>query len=101
MNTKNSTNWEDNYANVVFCQSCMMPMNTSECAEYGTEKDGSKSTDYCSYCYKDGAFTSNDTMEQMVEACIPYAIEGGAFKNADEARAGMLESYPKLKRWAI
>ena len=84
---------------MVFCQSCMMPMNLGEGEEYGTEKDGSKSTDYCSYCYKDGAFTSDYTLEQMVEVCIPFAIEGGAFKTADEARAGMLESYPKLKRW--
>jgi hypothetical protein len=89
-----------NFEDMVFCQSCMMPMNTSDCAEYGTEKDGSKSTDYCSYCYKDGAFVGKSTMEEVIEICIPYAIEGGAFKTADEARAGMLESFPKLKRWA-
>ena len=89
-----------NYENMVFCQSCMMPMNVGEGEEYGTESDGSKSADYCHYCYKDGVFISDETMEQMVEVCIPYAIEGGAFKNADEARAEMLVSYPKLKRWS-
>ncbi len=26
---------------------------------YGTEKDGSKRADYCSYCYAGGAFTSD------------------------------------------
>ncbi|MDR2559650.1 MAG: zinc ribbon domain-containing protein [Oscillospiraceae bacterium] len=85
--------------NVIFCQSCMMPMQGEE---YGTEKDGSRSTDYCHYCYKDGGFTDESTtMEQMVEFCIPHVIEAGVFKTANEARADMLLSYPKLKRWAV
>jgi len=89
-----------NYENMIFCQSCMMPMNQGEGEEYGTEKDGSKSSDYCSYCYKDGGFTSESTMEEMVEICIPFVIEAGVFKTADEARADMLVSYKSLKRWA-
>jgi len=87
-----------NYENMIFCQSCMMPM---EGEEYGSESDGSKSADYCSYCYDNGAFRKEETMEQMVEACIPFVIEAGVFKTADEARADMLQSYPKLKRWAV
>lgn len=30
----------------------------------GTEKDGRKSDDYCMYCYKDGHFTYECTMQQ-------------------------------------
>ena len=45
-----------------FCQSCGMPMGDTD-ELYGTEADGSKSTDYCSYCYADGAFTSECTMD--------------------------------------
>jgi hypothetical protein len=40
-------------------------------------------------------------MEEMVETCIPFVIEAGVFKTAEEARAEMLLSYPKLKRWAV
>ena len=34
------------------CQSCAMPM--SDDSLYGTNADGSKNSDYCIYCYKDG-----------------------------------------------
>ena len=39
-----------------YCQSCGMPMgNTGEF--YGTNADGSKNTEYCSYCFDSGKFT--------------------------------------------
>ena len=38
----------------LFCQSCSMPINDP--ALQGTEKDGSKSREYCTYCYQQGAF---------------------------------------------
>ena len=41
-----------------------MPL-TDECM--GTEADGSRSEDYCAYCYKDGKFTQYCTMSQMIE----------------------------------
>ncbi|MBR6920026.1 MAG: zinc ribbon domain-containing protein, partial [Bacteroidales bacterium] len=47
-----------------FCQSCGMPL-TEEML--GTNADGSKNGDYCSYCYKDGAFTNDCTMDEMIE----------------------------------
>ena len=91
-----------NYENMKFCQSCMMPMEGEGIKEeYGTEKDGSVSGDYCHYCYKDGAFTADMTMEAMVEFCIPHVLKAGVFKTTDEARADMLTTYPKLKRWAV
>jgi len=37
------------------CQSCGMPMNKDPKGG-GTEKDGSKSEKYCSYCYENGEF---------------------------------------------
>ena len=40
-----------------FCQCCEdMPM---EGANYGKEKDGTLSEDYCEYCYADGEFTNS------------------------------------------
>ena len=38
------------------CESCGMPL-TKDPEKGGSESDGSKSTKYCSYCYKNGAFT--------------------------------------------
>ena len=76
------------------CQSCGMPLKDEL---FGTEKDGSVNKDYCVYCYKDGSFTSECTMEETIEICIPFMEEQGMKK--EEAR-GLLEiELPKLKRW--
>lgn len=82
--------------NITFCQSCGMPLTNPE--EISTEKDGSKCTDYCCYCYENGAFKSNETMEQMLEACVHFMTEDGMTEN--DARALLNEQLPKLKRWA-
>jgi len=82
-----------------FCQSCAMPLEKPE--DFGAERNGEKSADYCQYCYKDGAFAAPEmTMEQMIGFCAPYAAENGAYPTAEAARAAMLEQFPKLKRWA-
>jgi hypothetical protein len=50
-----------------FCQSCGMPMDQDK-GHGGTEKDGTKSTVYCSLCYQKGAFRDNFTKsKQMVK----------------------------------
>lgn len=36
-----------------FCQSCGMPLNLHGEDVRGTEVDGSLSSKYCNYCYKD------------------------------------------------
>ena len=51
-----------------FCQSCGMPMKNDP-AGGGTEADGSKSTMYCGYCYKDGEFTMDGTAKEMQTFC--------------------------------
>lgn len=46
------------------CQSCGMPMDRPDLL--GTEKDGSRSTIYCIYCYRNGEFTDpHITFEEM------------------------------------
>ncbi|MCL2858798.1 MAG: zinc ribbon domain-containing protein [Streptococcaceae bacterium] len=48
-----------------FCQSCGMPLEKAE--DYGTEKDGSASTEYCHYCYQNGEWTQPDiTLEETI-----------------------------------
>ena len=78
-----------------YCQSCGMPM---EGAEYGTEADGSKSADYCNYCYTDGRFAVDVTMEQMIDFCAKPMADATGMSAAD-AKAEMHQFFPQLKRW--
>lgn len=80
-----------------FCQSCAMPMTDGA---YGTEADGSKSQDYCSYCYSEGHFTGDMTMQEMIEFCVKPMVDYNEGMTEEKARAMMQETLPKLKRWA-
>ena len=52
---------------------------------HGTEADGGLSPDYCSYCYENGKFTADVTMDQMIDFCAkPMADATGM--TADEAK---------------
>ena len=84
-----------NFENMIFCQSCAMPMGDND---FGTEKDGSKSEDYCKYCYQNGEFTSDVTMEEMIDLCVPKTAEATGMSE-EEARKMSEEFFPKLKRW--
>ncbi|MDU1890413.1 MAG: zinc ribbon domain-containing protein [Dysgonomonas sp.] len=85
-----------------FCQSCGMPLNTD--ADFGTNTDKSKNEDYCQYCFTEGHFTQDFTMDQMIEHCAQFVEEFN--KDAEtkvtkeEAIAQMKMYFPKLKRWA-
>ncbi len=84
-----------------FCQSCGMPLQEQE--ELGTNQDGSKNEEYCCYCFKDGAFTMDCTMEQMIEHCAQFVDEfnkdSGLTYSKEEAIANMKAYFPTLKRW--
>lgn len=81
-----------------FCECCGMPMVIND-EMYGTNADGSKSEDYCKYCFENGAFTSDCTMDEMIEACIPHMVKANTAMTEDEARKMMQEFLPALKRW--
>ena len=68
MNTKNK-----------FCQSCGMPMKQDPQGG-GTNADGSVNAIYCSYCYQNGAFTFDGTVEEFQEFCRQKMIENGRSK---------------------
>ena len=79
------------------CQSCGMPMSDRDIV-YGKNANGTTNTDYCSYCYNHGKFTSDMTMDQMIEQCAPHlASQEGMTR--DEARHLMRAFFPTLKRW--
>ena len=96
--------WIPVYGN---CQSCGMPLvlewlfgKDSTENIYGTEKDGSANRDYCYLCYVNGAFSTNYTMEEMIESCVPYTSNNNPWPDAETARSEMRKMYSKLKRWA-
>jgi hypothetical protein len=84
-----------------FCQSCGMPL-TDEIL--GTNADGSKNEEYCIYCFKDGAFTGDFTMEEMIEFCSQfveqYNKDSGQNLTKEEYKAMLRQYYPNLKRWS-
>ena len=73
-----------------FCQSCGMPL-TDEVL--GTNADGSKSEEYCIYCYKDGAFTGIKDMPKITNLFVlqgsfvnmEYQINGNTVKFLDDS----------------
>lgn len=85
-----------------FCQSCGMPLTIPE--QFGTNKDQSRNNDYCIYCYKEGKFTQNYTMDEMIEHCAQFLEEFNKDSeqklSQEEAVQQMKLYFPKLKRWA-
>lgn len=80
------------------CQSCGMPLG-EEAELLGTEKDGSKNAEYCIYCYRDGDFTADLTMEEMINSCVSFMLEAHPALAPAKARAMMGAVLPRLKRW--
>ncbi len=80
-----------------FCQSCGMPLSKDEHGG-GTEKDGTKSADYCSKCYDKGTFTEPDITLQEMKTKVKGKMKEMHFP-------GFMANYfvkdmDKLKRWA-
>lgn len=84
----------------IFCQSCGMPLSAEF---FGTNADASMNHEYCTYCYKDGNFSSDVTMDEMIEHCLEYLEEFNKDANQqftkEEARTEMHKFFPMLKRW--
>ena len=84
-----------------FCQSCGMPLTKNE--DCGTNADGTINFDYCQYCYQDGKFLQDVTMEGMIEHCAQFVDEVN--KNLpqpmtkEEYKQMMRGFFPMLKRW--
>lgn len=83
------------------CQSCGM-VPASEC-DLGTERDGARSRTYCAYCYQQGAFTEDITMEEQVERNLrdldQWNKAMGLNLTEQQARTQLLAFLPTLRRW--
>ena len=88
-----------------------MPLTKNE--DCGTNVDGSINYDYCKYCYAEGKFLQECTMDEMIEHCSQFfAEQSGKAERIDEVNKNMphpmtKEEYkqmmrgffPMLKRW--
>ena len=85
---------------IKFCQSCGMPLTDDI---LGTNADGSKNEDYCMYCYKDGKFLQDCTMDEMIEYCTQFLDEVNKQMpkpmTKEEYKQMMRGFFPMLKRW--
>lgn len=85
----------DDYASVRKCQSCAMPM--ADDSLLGTNADGSLNEDYCKYCYNEGRFLHEATMEEFIEMCAPFGFQAGMTEQ--QMREFCKAVFPTLKRW--
>jgi hypothetical protein len=69
----------------------------------GTNADGSRIEEYCMYCYRDGKFLQDCTMDEMIEHCSQFigaVNEGLPNPITKEEYIGQMKMYfPQLKRW--
>lgn len=83
-----------------FCQSCGMPLEENV---LGTNVDQTKSQEYCRYCYEEGKFMQDCTMEEMIEHCADLVEEFNKDSDVkftrEEAVQQMKQFFPTLARW--
>ncbi len=78
------------------CQSCGMPLTKEQ--DFGTNKDFSKSREYCFHCFKNGKFLDEGiTLKEKIEKNIKFGIQMGM--SEEQARKMASSILPKLKRW--
>ena len=83
--------WPEHY-----CESCGMMLAPEE---YGTDAHGSVDSHYCKWCYQQGEYTYETTMDAMIEDCAPRLAESAGMTR-DEAVSLMGAVLPHLKRWS-
>lgn len=83
------------------CQSCGMLFVGNELR--GSEPEGEKSALYCNYCYEDGRFAQDISMDEMIEHNLAdleeWNAEQGLHMTKEEAAAQLRLFLPTLKRW--
>ncbi len=83
------------------CESCGMPMKNDPQGG-GTNADGTRSENYCSYCWADGRFTFEGTLPQFRDWCYKMMLAEGKprFQSWIYTRMGYLAGVTGgLPRW--
>ncbi len=76
------------------CQSCGMPLEDDI---MGHDAQGLIDQRFCKWCYDNGAYLSECTMEEMAETCADIMAQEGVPREA--ALAHMNQVLPTLDRW--
>ena len=66
----------------------------------GHVADGAEANDYCLWCYDNGAYTYETTMDDMIEDCAPRMAEAIGW-TVDEAASLLGTVLPTLERWKV
>lgn len=77
------------------CQSCWIPLENPE--QFGTNADWSVNQDYCIYCYKNGEFIDDVSMEEYIDMCSQYWAQAGMTN--EQMKEYCTKLFPTLKRW--
>jgi len=80
------------YPTDLACQSCGMPITVEE---MGRGKDGTPNEHYCKWCWDNGDFLHDCTMEEMIEQCLPHM----PFGDPESNRTFLKTLLPTLDRW--
>lgn len=80
------------------CQSCGMPLKEDK--DFGTNKDSSKSEEYCFHCFQKGSFLDEGiSLQEKIEKNVKFGIQMGM--SEEEARKMCNDILPDLKRWKV
>jgi hypothetical protein len=75
-----------------------MPLS-ADFGNYGTDPNGSPVSEYCMFCFKDGAFTNpNQTLDDMIASSIDN-MTGDLGMPLEQATQLANTVIPSLKRW--
>ncbi|MDL2224236.1 GyrI-like domain-containing protein [Bacteroidales bacterium OttesenSCG-928-M06] len=92
-----------NQADKQYCQSCGMPLRFDVEEYMGTNSDHSRSDEYCYYCLKDGDYTVDILMSEMVDIWVKYTDKYNWYSHTNytpqELRTLLNKRLPTLKRW--
>ena len=78
------------------CQSCGMPLRNNE--DYGTNRDGTRSAEYCFHCFQGGKFLDEGiSLREKIEKNVQFGVQRGIPENM--ARQMCENILPHLKRW--
>jgi hypothetical protein len=78
------------------CQSCGMPISRDPLGG-GTNADGSRTSEYCSHCYRNGAFTQPDITAEEMTALVEGKLRSMHFPGFLARK--WARATPELRRW--
>jgi hypothetical protein len=78
------------------CQSCGMPLS-KDALGGGTNADGSRSREYCSHCYREGAFTQPNITAAEMTTLVEGKLRSMHFPGFLARR--FAKEVPTLGRW--